>query len=238
MEGFTYNNIFETKALEYLIIVFFFALLVPFWMLLNKKNKPKAQLKAEPGFLTAGTLKLPQGIFFSKYHTWAHLEHNGEAKVGLDDLVLHLTGDVSVRLYKSPGQIIGKGEPLARIYYNGNSLEVASPVSGEICNTNGQLINNPGLMKDEPYQHGWMYSLKPLNWKADTDTCFLAEDATVWATNELERFKDFLAVSTSKSMSGQPVMVMQDGGELVEKALAHFPQEVWEEFQKKFLSEA
>lgn len=236
MEGFTYNNIFETKALEYLIIVFFFALLVPFWMLLNKKNKPKSQLQSEPGFLTAGTLKLPQGIFFSKYHTWVHLEKNGEAKVGLDDLILHLTGDVSVSLYKSAGEIIGKGEPLARIQYNGNSLELASPVSGEISTGNEMLLENPVLMKDDPYQQGWLYSIKPLNWKADTDSCFLAEDATVWANNELVRVKDFLAISTSKTLSEPSVVIMQDGGEIMEKALAHFPQEVWQEFQETFLA--
>lgn len=236
MEGFTYTNIFETKALEYLIIVFFFALLVPFWMLLTKKYKPLGQLKPEPEFLTPGSLKLPQGIFFSKYHTWAHLEKNGEAKVGMDDLILHLTGNVSVSLYKPAGDIVGRGEPLARIQYNGNSLELASPISGEVCDTNEQLLKDPGLLKNDPYKHGWLYSLKPLNWKADTDSCFLAEDANVWAKDELLRMKDFLAVSISKTMPGPSVMVMQDGGEIVEKALAQFPQDVWQDFQETFLS--
>ncbi len=238
MEGFTYNNIFETKALEYLIIVFFFALLVPFWMMISKKAKSKEQLKKQPGFLTVATLKLPQGIFFSRYHTWAHLEKNGEAKIGLNDLILHLTGDVSVDLYKSTGEIIGKGEPMARIHYNGNTLELASPVTGEVCSINELISDEPAVVRDDPYRHGWMYALKPSNWKTDTGSCFLAEDATEWAKNELIRVKDFLAVSTAKAMPGPSAVVMQDGGELVEKALAHFPQEVWQEFQQRFLSEA
>ncbi|MFW6371790.1 MAG: hypothetical protein ACOC10_11370, partial [Bacteroidota bacterium] len=86
--------------------------------------------------------------------------------------------------------------------------------------------------------NGWMYSLKPLNWKVDTGSCFLAEDANEWAKSELVRFKDFLAVSTSKATAGSSAVAMQDGGELIEKALAHFPPEVWQEFQKRFLSEA
>jgi glycine cleavage system H protein len=235
MEGFTYTNIFETKAVEYLIIVFFFAILVPFWMILSKKNKSKTHLLPEPGFLTAGSVKLPQGIFFSKYHTWAHLEKNGEAKVGVDDLILHLTGEVSVKHFKLAGETIEKGERLARICYNGNNLEVISPVSGLISSTNEMLSKEPGLIKSDPYQHGWIYMLKPANWKEDTDSCFLAEDATLWAKTELERFKDFLSISVMKTAQQPESIVMQDGGEIMEKALIHFPQEVWKEFQDTFL---
>ena len=41
MEGFSYNNIFETKGIEYLAIIAFFAILIPFWLLLNKQVKNK-----------------------------------------------------------------------------------------------------------------------------------------------------------------------------------------------------
>ncbi len=235
MEGFTYTNIFETKGIEYLVIISFFAILVPVWAFFSRKPKPAFKVQKANGFISASSFQIPQGIFFSKYHTWAHLEKDGEAKVGLDDMLLHLTGEVSLIHFKSPGEIVGKGELMARIHYNGNSLEVASPVSGEICSINTLLSKEPALVKDDPYHHGWIYSLRPLNWKADIDSCFLAEDATVWAKDELVRFKDFLAVSASKTMPEPSVMVMQDGGEIMEKALAHFPQEVWKEFQKKFL---
>jgi glycine cleavage system H protein len=235
MEGFTYTNIFETKALEYLAIVFFFVILVPFWMFLNKKEKPSVQAQIAKGYLTAGSLQLPQGIFFSKFHTWAHMEKNGEAKVGLDDLLLHLTGEVQIIHFKSAGDKIQKGEPLARIKYNGNSLQVISPVSGEIKNTNELLDENPKLVKEDPYKYGWIYTIRPTSWKTETDSCFLAEDATNWAVQELVRFKEFLTGYTMKTMSDSQV-VMLDGGEIIENALTSFPQEVWEDFEKKFLS--
>lgn len=236
MEGFTYTNIFETKALEYLIIVFFFALLIPFWMLISGKRKSEVKASSVPRFLATESLKLPHGIFFSKYHTWAHLEKNGEAKVGLDDLLLHLTGKVEIKYFKVPGDEIHKGEMLARLHHNGNRLEVFSPVTGRISHVNELLEHNPQLVKDDPYRHGWIYSLKPSNWMADIHSCFLAEDAVAWAKDELVRFKDFLAVSSSGNLSQQAEVVMQDGGEIIEKALVHFPQEVWQEFQEKFLS--
>ena len=38
-----YNNIFETKGIEYLVVIAFLALLVPFWIALNKKVENTGQ---------------------------------------------------------------------------------------------------------------------------------------------------------------------------------------------------
>jgi glycine cleavage system H protein len=236
MEGFTYTDIFATKGIEYLIIVGFFLVLVPFWMLLTKKSAPHAEIKTASKVLNSGTVNMPQGIFFSRYHTWAYLEKLGEAKIGLDDLLLHLTGKVNVVLFKNRGEIIKKGELLAQVHYNGNNLQVLAPVTGEIIKSNDLILKNPSVIKDDPYQQGWIYALKPLNWKTDIDSCFLAEDATNWAIDELHRFKEFLAVAASKTVTEPAQLVMQDGGEITENVLTLFPQEVWKDFQENFLS--
>ena len=94
MDSFTYHNIFETKGLEYLAIVVFFAILIPFWIVLNRQVKVTKQLQKKLGTLTANALRIPQGILFNRNHTWAHLDSKGVAKVGMDDLLLHLTGEV------------------------------------------------------------------------------------------------------------------------------------------------
>ena len=236
MDGFSYTNIFETKGIEYLTIIAFFAILVPFWFLISRKPKNIVLISSSGRFISEASLRIPQGIFFSRFHTWAYLEKTGEARVGLDDLLVHITGSVKVLPFKQPGEQIEKGELLARIVYNGNSLNVLAPVSGKIEETNSLLAQNPDLLKSDPYQLGWIYSIKPSNWKADTDACYLAEDATNWAVQELNRFKDFLAESASRIMP-QPVgLILQDGGEIAEKPLSNFPQEVWEDFQKNFLS--
>ena len=45
MDGFSYNNIFETKGIEYLVVIAFFALLIPFWITLNKQAKITGQIQ-------------------------------------------------------------------------------------------------------------------------------------------------------------------------------------------------
>ena len=41
MSDFSYINIFATKGIEYLIVIGFFILIVPFWKLINPKNSEK-----------------------------------------------------------------------------------------------------------------------------------------------------------------------------------------------------
>ena len=45
-------------------------------------------------FCPKSILRIPLGLLFSKNHTWAHLEKSGVAEVGIDDFLLHITGDV------------------------------------------------------------------------------------------------------------------------------------------------
>ncbi|MGE5395140.1 MAG: glycine cleavage system protein H [Candidatus Saccharibacteria bacterium] len=235
MEGFTYHNIFETKALEYLAIVFFFIILIPFWFFLNKKvtvTKKVEKLAA----LTAGALQIPQGLFFSKYHTWAHLERSGIAQVGMDDLLMHLTGEVAFTRVKATGEKIRKGDLMAEISHKGKRLRVYSPISGEIMEANAVLSHSPELLNEDPYLKGWMYKIKPSSWVADTNACFVAEDATLWAKQELERFKDFLSVSLGKYSPQPSQLVLQDGGELCDQPLSDLPEQVWQDFQEDFLN--
>jgi glycine cleavage system H protein len=235
MEGFTYHNIFETKALEYLAIVFFFIILIPFWFFLNKKvtvTKKVGKLAS----LTAGALQIPQGLFFSRYHTWAHLERSGVAHVGMDDLLMHLTGEVAFTRVIATGEKIRKGDLMAEVSHKGKRLRVYSPISGEIMEANSVLSHSPELLNEDPYVKGWMYKIKPSSWVADTNSCFVAEDATLWARQELERFKDFLSVSLGKYSPQPSQLILQDGGELCDQPLSDLPQEVWQDFQEDFLN--
>jgi glycine cleavage system H protein len=234
MDAFTYHNIFDTKGIEYLAMISFFIILIPFWVLLNRQVKIK-KLQKSLGTLTANSLKVPQGLFYSRYHTWAHMERSGVAKVGLDDLLMHITGEVRITRLKSSGERIVKGDLLAEIDHKGKLLKVFSPISGEITEANAMLTDSPGLINEDPYIKGWMYKIKPSSWVADTNSYFIAEDATQWAVQELDRFKDFLAVSLGK-YSPQPLnLIMQDGGELRDEPLSDLPVEVWQEFQQDFL---
>lgn len=236
MEGYTYTNIFETKGIEYLIIISFFAVLIPFWLILNRKTKISQLVSKKSGLISINSIRIPQGIFFSKYHTWAHLQANGNAKVGIDDLLLHITGNVKIDSIKNPGEIIKKGDLLTTINNNGKFLKVFSPISGEIITENNLITENPGQINNDLLGQLWIYQIKPTNWKTETKSYYLADEATIWMLQELTRIKDFLAAAVARYISEPGRIVLQDGGELSDQPLAELPNEVWDDFQKEFLN--
>jgi glycine cleavage system H protein len=236
MDGFSYNNIFETKGMEYLIIITFLIMIIPFWIMINRQSRISGNIQKALGILSAGILRIPFGIFHSRNHTWAFLEKSGNAKVGLDDLLLHFTGEVKFNKLKTPGNFINKGELLADIVQDGKLLQLYSPISGRITKTNTMLYDHPEVLNEDPYGKGWVYMIKPSEWISDTSSCYLAEEAVNWSKSELDRFKDFLAVSMKKYSPETSMVILQDGGELCDKPLSELPDKVWQDFQKSFLN--
>ncbi len=233
MESFSYVNIFETKGIEYIIIIIFLLLLIPFWMIFNKRIPE--HLHNIIRNLTASVLRIPQGFFFSKNHTWAFLEKSGNAKIGIDDFLIQVVGDVQIKRFKTQGELFSKGDLLAELEGNGKKLKVFAPVSGEIIYTNNLIQEEPEILVDDPYERGWFYSVKPTNWKGETSGYYMAEEANAWINRELQRLKDFLTISAGKHVNGELQVAFQEGGELMPKPLASLQSEIWEDFQKEFL---
>ena len=236
MDGFIYSDIFATKGIEYLIIITFFLLLIPFWLILNKQVKISGKIQKVLGFLSAGKLKIPQGLLYSKNHTWMFMEKSGVAKVGLDDLLLHITGEVKFSIDKNRGDRINKGDLLTQIDQDGKKLNILSPVTGEIIDANSILNEQPGMMNEDPYGNGWIYKIKPTDWIADASSCYFAEEATKWSASELDRFKDFIAVNMKSYSPYTSLVILQDGGELCDHSLSTLSRETWKSFEDEFLN--
>ncbi|RPI46013.1 MAG: hypothetical protein EHM46_01095, partial [Bacteroidetes bacterium] len=141
MDGFTFTDIFDTKGIEYLIIIGFLLLVIPFWIWLSSPVRIKSAVVRQ--VLSRNSLRIPRGIFFSGNHTWTYLEPSGMARVGLDDLLLKLTGEVGIEYVAGPMAFVQRGEPLARIGREGKHLEIMSPVSGHVELVHASLCTDP-----------------------------------------------------------------------------------------------
>lgn len=230
MEQFVYSNIFDTKGIEYIIVIFFFMLLIPFWYLLNRPMKVKEAVGNAIAALNLKSLRIPQGLLFNRNHTWSHLEKSGVASVGMDDLLLHLTGGVELSYLKERQEKVKRGEAIARITQEGKELVITSPISGEIDRVHNSLEDHSDAISDDPYS-SWLYRIKPEKWQEETGDAMMADRASEWTGKELERFKDYVAQSVGEKAE----IVLQEGGEMTAFPLREMDQEIWTGFQEKFL---
>jgi glycine cleavage system H protein len=235
MDGFHYVNLFDTKGIEYIIIIAFLLLIIPFWKILNRPLKAAGRRSAAVQPLSASIAGVPQGLYFSNSHTWTYMQRPGEARVGIDSLLVSLTGQVELKMLREPGSRVKKGEEISEIIRDGKRLTILSPVSGTVTGLNDELHDDPSLLHEDPYGAGWLLSVKPSNWMTEVTGFRLAADATAWLRKEVERVRDFLALSAGKLSTQPDALYLQDGGEPAGQALASMPEEVWNDFQKEFL---
>ena len=232
MEQFVYSDIFDTKGIEYIIVIFFLLLIIPVWRMLNKPLKQTVFAGETLQALTLKALRIPQGLLFNKNHTWSHLEKSGLASVGMDDLLLHLTGGVELKYLKEQQERVKRGEAIARITQEGKELVITSPISGEIERVHASLEDDSAAINKDPYS-SWLYRIKPEKWQEETNSAMMADNASDWTRKELDRFKDYMAETVSET-SGETVM--QAGGELMAHPLKEMDRKVWNGFQEKFLN--
>ncbi len=183
-------------------------------------------------------LSIPAGIYFSPTHSWAHMQSDGLAKIGVDAFLHGLTGILSEIQVPSRGVYIKQGEPLFNIIHQGKRLNISAPISGTVKSVNTEALQNMRLVHRDPYAAGWFVELEPSDWENETKRLFLGPRTTAWLSTEMARIRDFFAHSFAPADSENGLVLLQDGGDIAENALAYAGKGLWGSFQKLILDQA
>lgn len=178
-------------------------------------------------------ISVPEGLFFHPGHTWAAVTESGVAKVGIDDFTSKLFGRIDSIEFKKTGGEVKQGEPIFVIKQGHRSFEMVAPVDGLLEETNSLLANDPGLLRTDTYQRGWLAAIKPTNLKKNLEKLNISESAKEWAREEIARLRDFFAeASFENKLVGQ---TLQDGGPPVEGVLEYMNDDAVRKFEESFL---
>jgi hypothetical protein len=136
---------------------------------------------------------------------------------------------------RGEGHKVKKGEHILSLIQNGKQLNIYAPISGTILEKNSALDTNSAMLNYSPYNDGWVYRIEPTNWLRENQLLFMADKHRQYIKNEFSRLKDFLADILKADNEKYAMVVLQDGGELIDNTLANLGPEVWEDFQSKFI---
>ncbi|MBU1964997.1 MAG: hypothetical protein KKD24_04180 [Proteobacteria bacterium] len=157
------------------------------------------------------SIRINGSIFYHPDHCWVKVENPEKVRIGIDDLLTQLISDVKVVILPQAGSFTSEGEYCAHIIQADYILPVVSPLSGSVQTINPRLINEPGLITDDPKGDGWLITIKPNNLESDLKNLLFGRKALSWYRREE---KEIIA-RTDLMLKHNPESVgptMQDGG--------------------------
>lgn len=177
-------------------------------------------------------IRLPQGLFLGKQHSWARLTSLGELKIGMDELLTQAIGKVDrVELPEVGGKVF-KGQTLATVFHGGRQLKIASPIDGTVVVANQGVERDPSSIAEDPYGSGWLATVWPTEHGEALKSMRVGGRAVNWMRQETQRFCDFLTVESAPQAVGA---ALADGAHPVVGAALTLDEKGWDEFQTEFI---
>ncbi|MGM9540115.1 glycine cleavage system protein GcvH [Anaerovibrio sp.] len=105
--------------------------------------------------------KVPAELKYTKSHEWVK-EENGLYVVGLTDFAQEALGDIVFINMPEAGDDVASGESFADVESVKAVSDVFSPVSGTVAEVNEELIDEPALINQEPYEQ-WLIKVSDVS---------------------------------------------------------------------------
>ncbi len=102
-----------------------------------------------------------EDVRFTENHEWLRMLDDGRVEVGISDHAQRALGDLVFVDVPSEGKKFARGDVLAVVESVKAASDVYCPVSGELSEANGQLVEHPDLVNKDPYGAGWLARLHP-----------------------------------------------------------------------------
>ncbi len=104
---------------------------------------------------------IPAELKYTKSHEWVK-EEDGVFVVGLTDYAQSALGDLVFVNLPEEGDSVTAGEAFSDVESVKAVSDVFSPVTGEVCAVNEELLDNPALINEAPYD-AWFVKVKDVS---------------------------------------------------------------------------
>jgi glycine cleavage system H protein len=101
----------------------------------------------------------PADLKYTKDHEWIRI--NGDtAEVGITDYAQQQLGDVVYVDLPEAGSTVTAGETCGEIESTKSVSDLYSPVTGTVVEVNDAVADNPGVVNEDPYGNGWLFTVE------------------------------------------------------------------------------
>jgi len=182
--------------------------------------RPAPEHSYVEGFMVA------EGVRYHPGHTWLVKERQHLARVGADEFAAKLAGKIQKIELPKPGQWIRQGQTAWTLYRNGERTSMVSPIEGEVVEVNPDVVNDPSLLRHDPYGKGWLMSVHVPD-----------EEGTWRNLLPANMVKGWMKEAVARLYARQPAFVgavAADGGRPMDDLLAGIPGAEWHRITAEF----
>src|SRR5688572_33211569 len=104
--------------------------------------------------------RYPEDLRYTKEHEWARAEPDG-VRIGITWYAQDSLGDIVYVELPEPGARVTQDAPFGEIQSPKAVSDLFAPVSGEIVDRNGEVIQTPALTNEDPYRGGCLVVIRP-----------------------------------------------------------------------------
>lgn len=103
-------------------------------------------------------MDFPEELKYSKEHVWVRIERD-TAVIGITDFAQEELGIVSGLELPDEGDEVEQDDSVGSIEAHKTVADIYAPFSGTVKNVNHEVIDNPALVNDDPYDGGWLIEI-------------------------------------------------------------------------------
>jgi glycine cleavage system H protein len=181
---------------------------------------------ATPVKLKYSGFEAPEGYCFHPGHTWLLDEGRQNARIGIDAFAGNMFGKIDSIELADLNRWVRQGQRLCTVEREGRSIDMLSPVEGVLVSVNHEVLKNPSLIVDDPYNSGWLCQVKAPELSTNTKNLLRGPIVAAWMQNSIARIGTMISQLT-------PALA-QDGGLPIKGLLFQVDGSVQQKLVKEF----
>ena len=185
--GMTPPDLFATKGIEYLIVIGYLVALVMVWRFLCGSRGP-VEVRDQRRRV-GGRFILPEEYCFHQGHSWATPVGGNVVKVGMDDFAHRLLGRPDDIDLPALGTRLLQGERGWELRVGSVSVEMLSPVEGEVVGVNYEVVDSPEILCADPYERGWLLEVQVPEQRRNQRNLLCGPLAHAWMEEQLRAMR-------------------------------------------------
>ncbi|MBI3788363.1 MAG: hypothetical protein HY276_08915 [Ignavibacteriales bacterium] len=174
-----------------------------------------SRISKQPYSTSLERQKLRPEFHYNRKHCWIKRQDRSSIRIGIEPRLASVLVSPRAIVLPSIGEQVQKNKVCAWVVTEGGTLQITSPMDGEVWDVNTSLADRPHDLCDYPMDRGWMFELVIKEEELEqADLLQMTEAETIYDSDEA-KFQLAVKMELEKSYEATGA-TLPDGGQFLQ----------------------